>query len=34
MAFSVMVELLNMKMRKAAPKPVALHQRYADTSAG
>ena len=34
MAFSVMVELLNLKMRKAAAKPVTLHHRYADPSAG
>ena len=30
MAFSVMVEVLNMKMRKRAAKPVELHQRYAE----
>jgi predicted tellurium resistance membrane protein TerC len=33
MAFSVMVELLNMKLRKRAARPVELHQRYVETSA-
>jgi predicted tellurium resistance membrane protein TerC len=33
MAFSVMVELLNMKMRKRAAHPVELHHRYAEPSA-
>lgn len=32
MGFSVMVEMLNMKMRKRAAKPVELHQRYAEPS--
>ena len=30
MGFSVMVEMLNMKMRKTSPHPVELKQRYAD----
>jgi len=29
MAFSVLVELLNIRMRKRAARPVQLHQRYA-----
>jgi predicted tellurium resistance membrane protein TerC len=33
MAFSVMVEVLNMKMRPPAKQPVELHQRYAEPSA-
>jgi predicted tellurium resistance membrane protein TerC len=33
MAFSVMVEMLNMKMRKRPTQPVELHQRYAEPSA-
>ena len=32
MAFSVLVELLNMRMRKAV-KPVELHRRYAEPGA-
>ena len=33
MGFSVMVELLNMKVRRRAAKPVELHHRYAEPSA-
>jgi predicted tellurium resistance membrane protein TerC len=33
MAFSVMVEMLNMKIRKRAAQPVELHHRYAEPSA-
>ena len=33
MAFSVMVEMLNMKIRKRATQPVELHHRYAEPSA-
>ena len=32
MAFSVMVEVLNMKMRKGKGRPVELHQRFAEPS--
>ena len=28
MAFSVLVEMLNMRMRKRSSKPVELHERY------
>jgi predicted tellurium resistance membrane protein TerC len=30
MAFSVLVEVLNMRLRKRAPEPVHLHNSYAD----
>jgi predicted tellurium resistance membrane protein TerC len=33
MAFSVMVEMLNLKMRKRSTKPVELHHRIAETTA-
>jgi predicted tellurium resistance membrane protein TerC len=34
MAFSVLVEMLNMKVRKARPAPVKLHARYAEKQSG
>jgi predicted tellurium resistance membrane protein TerC len=34
MAFSVLVEMLNMKVRKARPAPVKLHARYAEKQPG
>jgi predicted tellurium resistance membrane protein TerC len=33
MAFSLLVEVLNMRLRKVATKPVVLRQKYADESA-
>ena len=34
MAFSVAVELLNIRMRKRAVRPAELHERYARVNAG